>query len=122
MSTVRIAGSSPTNKQIWEIYITKKISTKKTIIMSPSRRSSSSSDHINGPRPPPLKLNKDSHAIHKPTQRNGPVIIYTHSPKIIHTQARDFMALVQRLTGNSTPSPPVPKHNFFTPNSTDLLS
>ncbi|KAK2635191.1 hypothetical protein Ddye_029983 [Dipteronia dyeriana] len=74
----------------------------------PIRRSS---DQINGPRPSPLKLNKDSHTIQKPTSssslappqqhRNGPVIIYTHSPKIIHTQARDFMALVQKLTGHS---------------------
>ncbi|KAK3189259.1 hypothetical protein Dsin_028820 [Dipteronia sinensis] len=75
----------------------------------PIRRSS---DQINGPRPSPLKLNKDSHTIQKPSsclappppqqQRNGPVIIYTHSPKIIHTQARDFMALVQKLTGHSS--------------------
>ncbi|OMP07091.1 VQ motif-containing protein [Corchorus olitorius] len=64
---------------------------------------------INGLRPSPLKINKDSHLIQKPVpapkqqqhQRQGPVIIYTHSPKIIHTQARDFMALVQKLTGLS---------------------
>nr|DAD35367.1 TPA_asm: hypothetical protein HUJ06_006007 [Nelumbo nucifera] len=85
---------------------------------------------INGPRPSPLKINKDSHFIQKPSssahsssstspsslsavaatasvkqqhqqQRQPPVIIYTHSPKIIHTQARDFMALVQKLTGLS---------------------
>lgn len=78
---------------------------------------------INGPRPSPLKLNKESHLIQKPTsssssssssatssllttatvavckQQRHPVIIYTHSPKIIHTQPRDFMALVQKLTG-----------------------
>ncbi|XP_010265117.1 PREDICTED: VQ motif-containing protein 8, chloroplastic [Nelumbo nucifera] len=83
---------------------------------------------INGSRPSPLKINKDSHFIQKPSssahspsstsssscfsgvaaaasnkqqQRHPPVIIYTHSPKIIHTQARDFMALVQKLTGLS---------------------
>ncbi|KAF3438564.1 hypothetical protein FNV43_RR21327 [Rhamnella rubrinervis] len=70
--------------------------------------------------PPPLKINKDSHfikksspsssssssstlaalAVTKPPQRH-PVIIYTHSPKIIHTHPRDFMALVQKLTGLS---------------------
>ncbi|XP_038876677.1 VQ motif-containing protein 20 [Benincasa hispida] len=75
--------------------------------------------------PPPLKINKDSHLIRKsssssntsspssssssttslvngvkPPQRH-PVIIYTHSPKIIHTHPRDFMALVQKLTGMS---------------------
>ncbi|KAK6252667.1 hypothetical protein QUC31_014387 [Theobroma cacao] len=75
---------------------------------------------INGLRPSPLKINKDSHFIQKSSglvlsqaaaaplknqyqqqQRQGPIIIYTHSPKIIHTQARDFMALVQKLTGFS---------------------
>lgn len=69
--------------------------------------------------PPPLKISKDSHFIKKsspssssssstlaqlvvtkPPQRH-PVIIYTHSPKIIHTHPRDFMALVQKLTGLS---------------------
>ncbi|XP_042500235.1 LOW QUALITY PROTEIN: VQ motif-containing protein 20-like [Macadamia integrifolia] len=83
---------------------------------------------INGhqQRPSQLKINKDSHLIqksssssssttsssfngiaaattkhHQQQQRHHPVIIYTHSPKIIHTQARDFMALVQKLTGLS---------------------
>ncbi|KAF8399115.1 hypothetical protein HHK36_014980 [Tetracentron sinense] len=81
---------------------------------------------INGSRPSPLKINNDSHLIQKSTssssssnsssslngvatkqrssthqQQRHPVIIYTHSPKIIHTQARDFMALVQKLTGIS---------------------
>ncbi|KAF5197046.1 Vq motif-containing protein [Thalictrum thalictroides] len=79
---------------------------------------------INGTRPAPLKINKDSHIIHKSSssssssnssslsagakqhpppaqQQRHPVIIYTHSPKIIHTKARDFMALVQKLTGLS---------------------
>nr|POE76082.1 vq motif-containing protein 8, chloroplastic [Quercus suber] len=37
-------------------------------------------------------------------QRKQPVIIYTHSPKIIHTKAQDFMALVQKLTGMSQPN------------------
>ncbi|KDP20128.1 hypothetical protein JCGZ_05897 [Jatropha curcas] len=32
-----------------------------------------------------------------------PVIIYTHSPKIIHTNPKDFMQLVQKLTGLSRP-------------------
>ncbi|KAL8035177.1 hypothetical protein ABFX02_12G080000 [Erythranthe guttata] len=57
---------------------------------------------INGSRPSPLRVNKDSHGIHKiPSKRQQPVIIYTHSPKVIHAQARDFMALVQKLTGKS---------------------
>lgn len=81
--------------------------------MSPSSR------EINGPRPAPLKIHKDSHQIqkhssstttttssptsghhhHQQQRQQQPVIIYTHSPKVIHTQARDFMALVQKLTG-----------------------
>ncbi|KAJ8774536.1 hypothetical protein K2173_016982 [Erythroxylum novogranatense] len=75
----------------------------------------------NVPRPSPLKIYKESHVIHKSSsssnllapvlapvsgrakqqQRSDPVIIYTHSPRVIHTKARDFMALVQKLTGNS---------------------
>ncbi|OWM89227.1 hypothetical protein CDL15_Pgr010514 [Punica granatum] len=46
-----------------------------------------------------------------------PVIIYTHSPKVIHTQPQDFMALVQKLTGLCHPEdsdgqpPPHPQSN-----------
>ncbi|XP_004290549.1 PREDICTED: protein MKS1 [Fragaria vesca subsp. vesca] len=67
---------------------------------------------LQGPRPAPLKIHKDSHKIKKPpvvpqpSQANQPhqpprqpVIIYTVSPKIIHTNPSDFMNLVQRLTG-----------------------
>lgn len=74
---------------------------------------------INGLRPSPLKINKESQVIHKPSsssssyipeklQQRQPVIIYTHSPKIIHTQARDFMALVQKLTGLSRSEKVIP--------------
>ncbi|KAI4339012.1 hypothetical protein MLD38_024001 [Melastoma candidum] len=37
----------------------------------------------------------------KAGQHHHPVIIYTHSPKVIQTHPRDFMALVQKLTGMS---------------------
>ncbi|KAK7343405.1 hypothetical protein VNO77_12118 [Canavalia gladiata] len=71
---------------------------------------------INGPRPSPLMINKGSHLIRKPsgsstcavavtnlhTQQRNPIIIYTQSPKVIHTKAQDFMTLVQRLTGMSS--------------------
>ncbi|XLR01885.1 hypothetical protein S83_068083 [Arachis hypogaea] len=58
---------------------------------------------INDPRPSPLMINKDSHLIQKPSsEQRKPIIIYTVSPKIIHTKAQDFMALVQRLTGMSS--------------------
>ncbi|PIA51368.1 hypothetical protein AQUCO_01100294v1 [Aquilegia coerulea] len=85
---------------------------------------------VNGGHLSPLKINKDSHSIQKSSstssspissssslngiaaiggkshsppayQQRHPVIIYTHSPKVIHTKARDFMALVQKLTGLS---------------------
>ncbi|XVE75199.1 hypothetical protein DITRI_Ditri12bG0076500 [Diplodiscus trichospermus] len=83
-------------------------------VMSHERPPTRSDLMINGLRPSPLKISKDSHFIQKTSggvvslaaaashsKQQGPVIIYTHSPKIIHTQARDFMALVQKLTGFS---------------------
>ncbi|CAN0892123.1 Nuclear speckle RNA-binding protein B [Linum grandiflorum] len=77
---------------------------------------------LQGPRPPALKVRKDSHKIkkppvapnpnpnpnpnphnhHQPPPPRAPVIIYTVSPKVIHTNPDDFMTLVQRLTGSST--------------------
>lgn len=59
---------------------------------------------LQGPRPAPLKVRKDSHKIRKPPQppqHRPPVIIYTVSPKVIHTDPSEFMTLVQRLTGSS---------------------
>ncbi|KAL0449791.1 UNVERIFIED_CONTAM: protein MKS1 [Sesamum latifolium] len=79
---------------------------------------------LQGPRPTALKVNKDSYKIRKPpvappphnnpppsdahahgppqgAEDRKPVIIYSVSPKVIHTTVSDFMNLVQRLTGNS---------------------
>ncbi|CAI9763969.1 unnamed protein product [Fraxinus pennsylvanica] len=76
-------------------------------------RSPSRELQLQGPRPAPLKVRKDSHKIRKapvaqPPQQlppRPPVIIYTVSPKIIHANPNEFMSLVQRLTGtNSTSS------------------
>lgn len=74
----------------------------------------SSRREIKGPRPPQLKLGKDSWKIKKPTSltstqaptggRRDPVIVYVHTPRIIHTRPQDFMSLVQRLTGKSSAS------------------
>lgn len=80
---------------------------------------------LQGPRPTPLKVSKDSYKIRKPPPgpsqpaapppanqpARAPVIIYTVSPKVIHATASDFMTLVQRLTGPSTTSafPPPPE-------------
>lgn len=51
-------------------------------------------------------------------QQRQPVIIYTHSPKVIHTHPRDFKALVQKLTGlspeevsSSPQSMPMPQYH-----------
>ncbi|XP_017970773.1 PREDICTED: uncharacterized protein LOC18607098 isoform X3 [Theobroma cacao] len=73
---------------------------------------------IQGPRPPPLKVSKDSHKIKKPPhppshaagpaaaaadqRRPEPVIIYAVSPKVIHAEESDFMSIVQRYTGLSS--------------------
>ncbi|XVE83320.1 hypothetical protein DITRI_Ditri16bG0079300 [Diplodiscus trichospermus] len=72
---------------------------------------------IQGPRPSPLKVSKDSHKIKKPPQpplyaavpaapadqrRRDPVIIYAVSPKVIHAEESDFMSIVQRYTGLSS--------------------
>ncbi|KAE8704386.1 cycloartenol Synthase-like isoform X1 [Hibiscus syriacus] len=66
---------------------------------------------LQGPRPTPLKVRKDSHKIKKPPlapqpsqqqQIRPPVIIYTVSPKVIHTSPSGFMNLVQRLTGTTS--------------------
>ncbi|CAH9101733.1 unnamed protein product [Cuscuta europaea] len=78
---------------------------------------------IQGPRPTPLKVHKDSHKIRKPppvpqpqhppqAPPRPPVIIYTLSPKIIHANPSDFMSLVQRLTG-SLPAEPSSSSQAF---------
>ncbi|KAJ0977777.1 hypothetical protein J5N97_013251 [Dioscorea zingiberensis] len=55
---------------------------------------------LQGSRPTPLVLHKESHKINKsPTKTKKPVVIYLVSPKIIHAEPGEFMALVQRLTG-----------------------
>ncbi|CAL9043213.1 unnamed protein product [Musa banksii] len=70
----------------------------------------SSRRELHGPRPTPLKVRKDSYKIRKPPmaapqqaapppQQRRPIIIYTVSPKVIHTTPTDFMSVVQRLTG-----------------------
>ncbi|KAJ4700920.1 VQ motif-containing protein [Melia azedarach] len=76
---------------------------------------------LQGPRPAPLKVRKESYKIRKPpvapqpsqhhhhqhppqAPPRRPVIIYTVSPKVIHTNPSEFMTLVQRLTGSSSSS------------------
>lgn len=96
------------------------------------------SREILGPRPTPLKIRKDSHKIIKkpplapqhqppqppphheqePSQPRGPVIIYTVSPKIIHTHPNNFMTLVQRLTGKQSNSTSSSSTSTSAPNDT----
>ena len=77
---------------------------------TPYGRSPIQREHqLQGPRPTPLRINKNSHKIKKPplapqAQPRLPVIIYMVSPKIIHTTPNEFMSLVQRLTGSSSSS------------------
>lgn len=97
---------------------------------------------LQGPRPTPLKVRKESHKIKKPPVAppanpphqhqqvpsqpppppRQPVIIYTVSPKVIHTHPSEFMTLVQRLTGpdatsSSSSSTQYPSSNFTTTTS-----
>ncbi|XP_027341634.1 protein MKS1 [Abrus precatorius] len=66
---------------------------------------------LQGARPPPLRVSKESHRIRKPPlppaahlpapENRKPVIIYSVSPKVLHVTVSDFMNVVQRLTGPS---------------------
>ncbi|CAK8574068.1 unnamed protein product [Lathyrus sativus] len=75
--------------------------------------------NLNGPRPTPLMIRKPNSS-HK--QQRVPIIIYTQSPKIIHTKAQDFMALVQRLTGMSTTNQVLPRQQEVSENFESSLS
>ncbi|KAF0899562.1 hypothetical protein E2562_020768 [Oryza meyeriana var. granulata] len=66
---------------------------------------------MQGPRPAPLKVRKESHKIRKQQQQlRQPVIIYTMSPKVVHANPAEFMSVVQRLTGAPRTTPPLPQH------------
>lgn len=63
---------------------------------------------LQGPRPAPLRVSRESHQVRKPplpNQYRPPVIIYAHSPEIIHTNVGEFKNLVQRLIGQSASNP-----------------
>ncbi|CAN0927450.1 hypothetical protein LINGRAHAP2_LOCUS35909 [Linum grandiflorum] len=48
--------------------------------------------------PPPLNI-INNRSCNDQRRRPGPVIVYEKSPEIIHVEPREFMGLVQRLTG-----------------------
>ncbi|KAL9229655.1 hypothetical protein vseg_005100 [Gypsophila vaccaria] len=91
--------------------------------MNPTQPTSSPTQRrenlIQGPRPTPLRVSKDSFKIKKPPKPpqpppylapapapgNQPVIIYSVSPKPYFVEASDFRSLVQHLTGRSTAAP-----------------
>ncbi|CAN6300031.1 unnamed protein product [Urochloa humidicola] len=73
---------------------------------SSSTNSSVSSSSPNSRRPPPAPALR--HKPPPPPQMQQPVIIYTHSPKVIRTNPRDFMSIVQKLTGLDSPGGPGP--------------
>ncbi|XP_020594718.1 protein MKS1-like [Phalaenopsis equestris] len=68
---------------------------------------SASGRSLQGPRPHPLKISKDSWKAGKSPSviagdggsRQSPMITYLHSPKVIHAKPQEFMSLVQQLTG-----------------------
>lgn len=81
----------------------------------PNRRE----NQIQGPRPSPLRISRDSHKISKkppippkpvtnqhplPATGNQPLIIYSVSPKPIFVDASNFRSIVQHLTGNQSNS------------------
>ncbi|KAK3157231.1 hypothetical protein QOZ80_2AG0117940 [Eleusine coracana subsp. coracana] len=100
---------------------------------------------LTSPRPPGgaarhAKVHRDSRGIQKPSSppsssstnssvsssstnsrpapppRQKPVIIYTHSPKVIRTSPRDFMSIVQKLTGlDNGPSRTAARNNAGPP-------
>ncbi|CAL9762979.1 unnamed protein product [Musa acuminata subsp. burmannicoides] len=89
--------------------------------MDPSEPRPSPRRELQGPRPAPLRVSRESRKIKKPPvappphhqyppepqpqHDRDPVVIYTVSPKIIHANPSEFMSLVQRLTGpGSDPS------------------
>lgn len=80
---------SPTKYQESEVIPKGRLSINKESHMIQKTSSSPSSSSIN-----------ENSGQSKPTKRQ-PVIIYTHTPKVIHVHARDFMSIVQRLTGMS---------------------
>ncbi|KAJ8491086.1 hypothetical protein OPV22_012807 [Ensete ventricosum] len=58
---------------------------------------------VRGPVPPPV-VDEESRRMQK--HKRKPVVIYTVSPEVIHAEASEFMALVQRLTGPGSSRPP----------------
>ena len=75
-----------------------------TVAMPSSEASSSPSKRgLRGPRPQPLKVTASSSS--KPASGSKkPVIVYEHTPKVVHARPQEFRTVVQRLTGKPAPA------------------
>ncbi|CAL4940777.1 unnamed protein product [Urochloa decumbens] len=73
---------------------------------SVSSSSPNAAASANSRRPPPAPAPRQTKPPPPPPQTQQPVIIYTHSPKVIRTNPRDFMSIVQKLTGLDSPGGP----------------
>ncbi|XP_030543793.1 protein MKS1-like isoform X3 [Rhodamnia argentea] len=92
-------------------------------LLPPPQPSPKKELQLQGPRPSPLRVAKESYAIKKPPRhpppyaaasyaappapppvadRQQPTIIFDISPKVIHVEERNFMSIVQQLTGSSS--------------------
>ena len=64
---------------------------------------------LRGPRPQPLKVASAPPSSRPSTKKahggGAPVIVYEHTPKVVHARPHEFMTVVQRLTGKPAPAP-----------------
>ncbi|KAL6906329.1 hypothetical protein ACP4OV_003930 [Aristida adscensionis] len=81
-------------------------------VSSSSNAATTNTNSSNRPAPAPRQRQPPP-----PQQHQQPVIIYTHSPKVIRTNPRDFMSIVQKLTGLDSPAgaAPAPRVNAGSP-------
>ncbi|CAM0876714.1 unnamed protein product [Alopecurus aequalis] len=73
-----------------------------TVVSSPSYKKG----RLQGPRRQALKVSSSLPPSNRPSTKKSsaaPVIVYEHTPKVVHTRPHEFMAIVQSLTGK----PPV---------------
>uniref|UniRef100_A0A0D3FPZ8 VQ domain-containing protein n=1 Tax=Oryza barthii TaxID=65489 RepID=A0A0D3FPZ8_9ORYZ len=86
-----------------------------TVAMPPSS-SSSRRGGLRGPRPLPLKVSSSSRGSSPSSSASkgaskkaaaAPVIVYEHTPKVVHARPQEFMTVVQRLTGKPPAAPPL---------------
>ncbi|CAN6297519.1 unnamed protein product [Urochloa humidicola] len=82
-----------------------------TVATTPSSEASSSPSKrgLRGPRPQPLKVSASSRgssptASASKSSSKKPVIVYEHTPKVVHARPQEFMTVVQRLTGKPAPA------------------